>query len=158
MSRPTRPTYKTGSRPTYNKALRRRGSLTIWFDPAPTWEAVPTGKRGRQHDYSDAAIQTCLTMKVMFGMALRQTAGFVESLLRLIGLNWAVPDFSTLSRRCLIPWFSGAILSLEWKDALWDKFVTAAPRHARRQSSNNEGLPAIGSRAGPNNRKLRPRS
>ena len=32
-------------------------------------------------------------------MALRQTTGFVESLLRLIGLDWAVPDFSTLSRR-----------------------------------------------------------
>jgi len=32
-------------------------------------------------------------------MALRQTIGFVESLLRLIGLDWAVPDFSTLSRR-----------------------------------------------------------
>ena len=31
-------------------------------------------------------------------MALRQTTGFVESLLRLIGLNWTVPDFSTLSR------------------------------------------------------------
>jgi hypothetical protein len=28
----------------------------------------------------------------------------------------------------LIPRFDGAILSLEWKDALWDKFVTAAPR------------------------------
>ena len=36
------------------------------------WEATPTGKRGRQPDYSDAAIQTCLTMKVLFGMALRQ--------------------------------------------------------------------------------------
>ena len=34
-----------------------------------------------------------------FGMALRQTTGFVESLLRMIGLDWAVPDFSTLSRR-----------------------------------------------------------
>jgi transposase len=32
-------------------------------------------------------------------MALRQTTGFVESLLRLVGLNWTVPDFSTLSRR-----------------------------------------------------------
>jgi hypothetical protein len=38
-------------------------------------------------------------MKVLFGMALRQTMGFVESLLRLIGLDWAVPDFSTLSMR-----------------------------------------------------------
>jgi hypothetical protein len=64
-----------------------------------TWEAAPTGKRGRQPDYSDAAIQTCLTMKVLFGMALRQTTGFVESLLRLIGLDWTVPTFSTLSRR-----------------------------------------------------------
>ena len=45
------------------EALKRRGSLTIWFDPAMTWEAAPTGKRGRQPDYSDAAIETCLTMK-----------------------------------------------------------------------------------------------
>ena len=38
-------------------------------------------------------------MKVLFGMALCQTTGFVESLLRLMGLDWDVPDFSTLSRR-----------------------------------------------------------
>ena len=38
-------------------------------------------------------------MKVLFNMALRQTAGFVESLLRLIGLDWTVPNFSTFSRR-----------------------------------------------------------
>ena len=85
MSRPTPPTYKTRNWPSYNEAHKRRGSLTIWFDPEMTWEARPTGKRGRQPDYSDAAIQTCLTMKVLFGMALRQTTGFVESLLRLTG-------------------------------------------------------------------------
>ena len=38
-------------------------------------------------------------MKVLFGMARRQTARLVESLLRLIGLEWAVPDFSTLLQR-----------------------------------------------------------
>ena len=38
-------------------------------------------------------------MKVLFGMSLRQTTGFVESLLRLVGLDWNVPDFSTQSRR-----------------------------------------------------------
>ena len=38
-------------------------------------------------------------MKVLFGMALRQTTGFVESLMRLVGLDWTGPDFSTLSRR-----------------------------------------------------------
>ena len=99
MSRPTSPAYKTRNWPAYNEALKRRGSLTIWFDPAMTWEGAPTGKRGRQRDYSDAAIQSCLTMKVLFGMALRQTTGFVESLLRLIDLDWTVPNFSTLSRR-----------------------------------------------------------
>lgn len=38
-------------------------------------------------------------MKVLFGMPLRQTTGFVESLLQLVSLDWTVPDFSTLSRR-----------------------------------------------------------
>jgi len=99
MSRYTAPTYKTRNWPAYNEALKRRGSLTIWFGPEMTWDAAPTGKRGCQQTYSDTAIQTCLTMKVLFGMALRQTTGFVESLLRLVGLDWAVPDFSTLSRR-----------------------------------------------------------
>jgi hypothetical protein len=32
-------------------------------------------------------------------MSTRQATGFVENLLRVIGLNWTVPDFSTLSRR-----------------------------------------------------------
>ena len=30
--------------------------------------------------------------------------------------------------RCLIPRFDGAILSLEWKEALWARYVTGAPR------------------------------
>jgi Transposase DDE domain len=81
------------------EALKRRGSLSIWFDPDMAWAAKPTGKRGCQPVYSDAAVQTCLAMKVPFGMAQRQTTGFVESLLRRVGLDWDVPDFSTLSRR-----------------------------------------------------------
>ena len=68
MIRPTPPAYKTRNWPSYNGALKRRGSLTIWSDPAMSWEAAPTGKRGRQPACSDAAIQTCLTMKVLFGM------------------------------------------------------------------------------------------
>ena len=47
-------------------------------------DATAVSKRGRQQGYSDAATQTCLTMKGLFGMAPRQTTGFVESLLRLI--------------------------------------------------------------------------
>jgi hypothetical protein len=63
------------------------------------WSPPPSGKRRRRQQFSDAAIQTCLTMKVLFGIPLRRTTGFVESLLRLVGLSWAVPDFSTLCRR-----------------------------------------------------------
>ena len=70
MSRPTSPTYKTRNWPAYNEALKRRGSLTIRFDPEMSWDATPTGRRGRRQTYSDAAIQTCLSMKVLFGMAL----------------------------------------------------------------------------------------
>jgi len=85
-SRPTPPAYKTRNWPACNEALKRRGSLTIWFDPTMTWEAAPTGKRGLQPDYSGEEDQktlwglffrrtrarASLTMKVLFGMALRQ--------------------------------------------------------------------------------------
>ena len=81
--------YKTRNWSTYNIALKQRGSLSVWFDADMDWTPRPSGKRGRQQRFSDAAIQTCLTMKVLFGMPLRQTTGFVESLLRLAGLGGA---------------------------------------------------------------------
>ena len=99
MSSWTPTTYKTTNWSDYNAALKQRGSLSIWFDAEMAWEAKPSGKRGRQQAYSDAAIQACLTIKVLFGLPLRQTTGFVESLLALSGLEWSVPDFSTLCRR-----------------------------------------------------------
>jgi len=92
-------TYKTKNWSHYNLTLKRRGSLSIWFDAEMAWAAKPSGHRGRQQAYSDVAIQTCLTIKVLFGLPLRQATGFVESLLALVGLDWAVPDFSTLCRR-----------------------------------------------------------
>ena len=91
--------YRTLNWAEYNLSLKQRGSLSIWFDPQMAWEAEASGLRGRQQTYSDAAIQACLTLKVLFSLPLRQTTGFVESLLRLVGLDWAVPDFSTLCRR-----------------------------------------------------------
>jgi len=94
---PTR--YKTTNWSSYNDSLKRRGSLSIWLDPEMVWVPPPSGRRGRQQNFSDAAIQACLTLKEMFGLPLRQTTGFVQSLLQLIGLDWAVPDFSTLCRR-----------------------------------------------------------
>ena len=54
--------------PSYNEAPKHADDLVR--PRHDSGEAAPTGKRGRQPDYSDAAIQTCLTMKVLFGMAL----------------------------------------------------------------------------------------
>ena len=91
--------YKTTNWSSYNEALKRRGSLSIWFDPEMVWTPPRNGKRGRHSQFSDAATQTCLTIKVLFGLPLRQTTDFIESLLRMAGLDWSVPDFSTLCRR-----------------------------------------------------------
>ena len=70
----------------------------MWLDRDMQWLAAPSGKRGRQQTFSDAAIQFCLSIKGLFRLALRQTLGRVESLLRLAGLDWPVPDYSTECR------------------------------------------------------------
>jgi hypothetical protein len=85
-------TYKTRNWAEYNLVLKQRGSPSIWFDPEMSWEAEASGRRGRQRTYSDAAIQACLTLKVLFGLPLRQTTGFVESLLKRVGLDWSMPE------------------------------------------------------------------
>ena len=99
MSRPEPPRYRTTNWKTYNAALKSRGALTVWFDRDMQWLALPSGKTGRNPTFSDAAVQFCLTVKSLFGMPLRQTTGFVHSLLQLSGLEWPVPDYSTLCRR-----------------------------------------------------------
>ena len=71
----------------------------MWLDRDMRWLAAPSGKRGRRQTFSDAAIQFCLSIKCLFGLALRRTLGLVESLLRLAGLDWPVPDYSTVCRR-----------------------------------------------------------
>ena len=93
--------YKTKNWASYNDSLKQRGSLSIWFDPEMVWTPPPSGKRGRQQQFSDAAIQTCLTLKVLFGMPLRQTTGFVQSLLRLLGLDWAAPEQLLVTMRSM---------------------------------------------------------
>lgn len=98
MPRPTLPKYRTSNWPEYNAALKRRGSL-VWFDPEMTWFAEPDGRPGRLLRFSDRAIEFCLTLKGLFQLPLRQVTGLVESLLRLAGLDWPVPDYTTLCRR-----------------------------------------------------------
>ena len=100
MSRPAPARYRTTNWPEYNVALRRRGSLLVWLDRKIEWLAGLSGRPGRPETYTDAAIQFCLSIKVLFGLALRQAMGMVASLLKMAGLeDWPVPDYSTLCRR-----------------------------------------------------------
>jgi Transposase DDE domain len=87
--------------PEYDAALRRRGSLTVWFTDAAiaAWGAERRTTPGGQPRYSALAITTALTLRAVFRLALRQTEGLIGSIVRLLRLNLAVPDHSTLSRR-----------------------------------------------------------
>ena len=64
-----------------------------------TRHAPYEGCPGRPPVFSNAAVQFCLSLKVLFKLPLRQTSGVVASLLRLVELDWPVPDYSTLCRR-----------------------------------------------------------
>jgi hypothetical protein len=85
----------------YDAALRNRGSLTIWFTPAAIsgWKAQPRTTAGGQRQYSDLAIETALTLRAVFRLALRQSEGLIGSIMGLLKIDLAVPDHTTLSRR-----------------------------------------------------------
>ena len=85
----------------YNESLRRRGDLTIWISEKTLslWSAPRRTTRGGQRTYSDLAIEICLTLSAVYKQPLRQTQGLMRSIAGLLGVEIAVPDFSTLSRR-----------------------------------------------------------
>lgn len=87
----------------YEKGLRDSGDITIWLseDAISAWNSpVSTQRtRGRQRQYSDLAIETALTLGLVYHKRLRQTEGFMRSIVRLLGLDLCIPDHTTLSRR-----------------------------------------------------------
>lgn len=94
--------YRVTNWPEYDRSLVSRGNLAVWFDEAGVregWVPAKTGRRGAPAAYSDLAIQTVLTLKVLFHLPYRAVEGLVNSLMRLTGLNLPVPDHTHLSRR-----------------------------------------------------------
>ena len=89
----------------YETGLRARGSLTVWLGltdgKLANWNSPrPTRRKpGRQRQYSNHAIETTVTLGLVFGLASRQTEGVLRSLLTLLNLDNDVPDHSTISRR-----------------------------------------------------------
>ena len=63
------------------------------------WEPDGAGTRGAQRKYSDLAIESALTLRLLFHLPLRQAEGFLSSLFVLMGLDLRSPDHTTVSRR-----------------------------------------------------------
>ena len=94
--------YRVRNWPEYNRALISRGSLTLWVDEqaVSAWRrrGSPQG-RGRPRIYSDTAIECALVVRAVFHLSLRATQGFLESVVRLMGVDLPVPAYSTVCRR-----------------------------------------------------------
>jgi Transposase DDE domain len=93
--------YRVTNWPDYDRALQRRGSLTVWVTPEAlaAWHPPLTGGRGRPRDYSEVAIETGHLLRLAFGRPWRQTEGLLRSLTALLGVSVGVPDHTTFSRR-----------------------------------------------------------
>ena len=93
--------YRVKNWAAYEEGLRRRGDLTVWLSDEAlcAWQAPPSGRPGGQRRYADIAIEAALTIRMVFHLPLRQTEGFVASLIDLMGLALKAPDHTTLSRR-----------------------------------------------------------
>ena len=99
------PTYKTKCHvqnwAAYDRALVCRGDITSWLSPAAiaAWDPDGAGPRGAPRKYSDLAIESALTLRLLFHLPRRQTAGCLTALFVLRGLDLRSPDHTTLSRR-----------------------------------------------------------
>ena len=83
MKSKVHPTYKTKYRvanwPAYNQTLVRRGDVTVWVssEAIAAWTPRRSGRRGGQRRYSDLAIETALTLRLVYHLPLRQAEGFL---------------------------------------------------------------------------------
>ena len=88
--------YRVRDWAAYDRALARRGDITVWVSPEAVadWLA-PSGGR----TFSDAAIAAALTVRAVYRLALREAEGLIRSIFGLLGVALPVPDHTTLSRR-----------------------------------------------------------
>jgi hypothetical protein len=87
----------------YDRALVQRGDLTIWFTPEAitAWQPRAGGRRGGQRRYSDVAIETALSLRMLFTLPWRQTEGLLGSIFKLLGLELKAGRVSSKLRSVL---------------------------------------------------------
>ena len=93
--------YKVLNWSAYDRGLVQRGDIRFWIaeEILEAWVAPLRKTPGGQRRYSEVAIWATLMLGQVFGQPLRQTEGFVRSILALMGCDLPVPDHSTLARR-----------------------------------------------------------
>ncbi len=93
--------YRVGNWSAYEQALVQRGDVTLWLsaDATAAWRPSRSGRPGAPKKFSDWAIETALTLRLVFRLPLRQAEGFLRSVLSLMGVDLDAPDHTTLSRR-----------------------------------------------------------
>ena len=63
----------------YERGLRSRGNVTIWLseEAIAAWTPAKNGLRAGQRRYSNLAILTALTLRVVYRLPLRQSEGYL---------------------------------------------------------------------------------
>ena len=83
----------------YNQQLKRQARLDLYIRQEIFAPYDGLRRAGGVRLYQDALIEACLLVREYFSLALRQTQGFMESVAAKMGGSFAVPDYTTLSRR-----------------------------------------------------------
>ena len=99
--------------------LRRQGS----------WGVSAVRSTGRAAAVLDLAIETALTLRLVFRLPVRQTEGFVRSILTVMRAGLDAPDHMTLSRRS------------QWLDVVVHNLPAKGPLHLIVDST---GLSVVG--------------
>ena len=97
--------YRQSNYSDYNKAVKNRGRIDIgisddilacWQDDYRTHDGT-----GSSVKYPNSTIEACYYLRMVFKFPLRQTQGFIENILEILGLETLqCPDYTLLSRGC----------------------------------------------------------
>lgn len=94
--------YKVRNWSAYNTSLKKKGDVFFYFDKAllkNNWYFSSKRKPGGVVKYGDAVIEMMLAVRFIYRLPLRQTEGFVKSIIEGIGAKVDVPDYTTVCRR-----------------------------------------------------------
>ena len=93
--------FRVANWPEYERSLVQRGDITFTMSPeaVASWQPICRDKHGGQRKSSDLAIETALTLRLVFHLPLQQTEGCLTSVFEMMGMDLDVENYTRLSRR-----------------------------------------------------------